>query len=103
GSLQKGMAVKMKFDSYPFQDYVVVDGSLIKISPTTKMQETSQGRVAIYELEIHLNQTCIPSANDSIPLRPGDTATAEVVVRQRRVIDFILDPFQKVQKGGVEF
>jgi len=102
GSLQKGMAVKMKFDAYPFQDYGVVDGSLIKISPTTKMQETSQGRVAIYELEIHLNQTCIPSANDCIPLRPGDTATAEVVVRQRRVIDFILDPFKKLQKGGLE-
>jgi HlyD family secretion protein len=66
------------------------------------MQETSQGRVAIYELEIHLNQTCIPSANDCIPLRPGDTATAEVVVRQRRVIDFILDPFKKLQKGGLE-
>jgi HlyD family secretion protein len=103
GSLQKGMAVKMKFDAYPFQDYGVVDGSLIKISPTTKMQETSQGRVAIYELEIELNQTCIPSVNDCIPLRPGDTATAEVVVRQRRVIDFILDPFKKLQKGGLEF
>jgi HlyD family secretion protein len=102
GSLQKGMAVKMKFDAYPFQDYGVVDGSLIKISPTTKMQETSQGRVAIYELEIELNKTCIPSGNDCILLRPGDTATAEVVVRQRRVIDFILDPFKKLQKGGLE-
>ncbi|CDM98267.1 MULTISPECIES: HlyD family efflux transporter periplasmic adaptor subunit [Limnospira] len=103
GSLQEGMAVKMKFDAYPFQDYGVVDGSLIKISPTTKMQETSQERVAIYELEIELTQTCIPSGNDCIPLRPGDTATAEVVVRQRRVIDFILDPFKKLQKGGLEF
>ncbi|QNH57513.1 HlyD family efflux transporter periplasmic adaptor subunit [Limnospira indica] len=103
GSLQEGMAVKMKFDAYPFQDYGVVDGSLLKISPTTKMQETSQGRVAIYELEIELNQTCIPSGNDCIPLRPGDTATAEVVVRQRRIIDFILDPFKKLQKGGLEF
>jgi HlyD family secretion protein len=25
------------------------------------------------------------------------------VVRQRRVIDFILDPFKKLQKGGLEF
>ncbi|MDT9198163.1 HlyD family efflux transporter periplasmic adaptor subunit [Limnospira fusiformis KN01] len=102
GSLQEGMAVKMKFDAYPFQDYGVVDGSLLKISPTTKMQETSQGRVAIYELEIELNQTCIPSGNDCIPLRPGDTATAEVVVRQRRIIDFILDPFKRLQQGGLE-
>ncbi|MDT9178932.1 MAG: HlyD family efflux transporter periplasmic adaptor subunit [Limnospira sp. PMC 1291.21] len=102
GSLQEGMAVKMKFDAYPFQDYGVVEGSLIKISPTTKMQETSQGKVAIYELEIELEQTCIPSGNDCIPLRPGDTATAEVVVRRRRIIDFILDPFKRLQQGGLE-
>jgi len=102
GSLEEGMVVKMKFDAYPFQDYGVVEGSLIKISPTTKMQETSRGRVAIYELEIELKQSCIPSGNDCILLRPGDTATAEVVVRQRRVIDFILDPFKKLQKGGLE-
>jgi hemolysin D len=35
-------------------------------------------------------------------LRPGDTATAEVIVRQRRIIDLILDPFKKLQKGGLE-
>jgi HlyD family secretion protein len=25
-----------------------------------------------------------------------------VIVRQRRIIDFILDPFKKLQKGGLE-
>jgi HlyD family secretion protein len=35
-------------------------------------------------------------------LRPGDTATAEVIVRQRRIIDFLLDPFKKLQQGGVK-
>jgi hemolysin D len=102
GSLKEGMAVKMKFDAYPFQDYGVVKGKLLKISPTTKMQETPQGKVAIYELEVELNQNCIPSAKECIALRPGDTATAEVVVRQRHIIDFILDPFKKLQKGGID-
>ncbi len=102
GSLQKGMFVKIKFDAYPFQDYGIVEGKLKNISPTSKLQETPTGDVAIYELEIELNQTCIPTATECIVLRPGDTATAEVVVRQRRVIDFILDPFKKLQKGGVE-
>ncbi|NEP91092.1 MAG: HlyD family efflux transporter periplasmic adaptor subunit [Okeania sp. SIO2C2] len=102
GSLKKGMEVKMKFDAYPFQDYGVVEGTLKNISPTSKMQETAEGNIAIYELEIELDETCIPAANECIALRPGDTATAEVVVRQRRLIDFILDPFKKLQKGGLE-
>jgi len=102
GSLKPGMAVKMKFDAYPFQDYGVIEGELRKISPTSKVTETQQGKVAAYDLEIALHRSCIPTPNECVPLRPGDTATAEVILRRRRVIDFILDPFKKLQKGGLE-
>ncbi len=102
GSLAKGMPVKMKFDAYPFQDYGVVEGELVEISPTTEEVETPEGKVAADNLESQLNQTCIPTPNECIAPRPGDTATAEVIVHQRRVIDFILDPFKKLQKGGLE-
>ncbi len=102
GSLAKGMPVKMKFDAYPFQDYGVVEGELVEISPTTEEIETPEGKIAAYNLEIKLNRTCIPTPTECIALRPGDTATAEVIVRQRRVIDFILDPFKKLQKVGLE-
>ncbi len=96
------MPVKIKFDAYPFQDYGIVEGELVKISPTTEEIETPEGKAAAYNLEIQLHQTCIPTPTECIALRPGDTATAEVIVRQRRVIDFILDPFKKLQKGGLE-
>ena len=102
GSLRQGMPVKMKFDAYPFQDYGVVAGRVSRIAPSSKVTDTTQGQIAAYDLEITLNQTCISSAKECIALTPGQTATAEVIVRQRRVIDFILDPFKKLQKGGLE-
>lgn len=102
GSLRQGLAVKLKFDAYPFQEYGVVSGELLKISPTTTEIDTPNGKVAAYELEIALNQHCIPSQNKCIPLNPGDTATAEVIVRQRRIIDFLLDPFRQLQQGGIK-
>ncbi len=109
GSLAKGMKVKLKFDAYPFQDYGIVTGKLTSISPTSKIMETEQGQGAnemassyIYNLEIKLDRDCLPTANKCIALRPGDTATAEVILRQRRIIDFIFDPFKKLQKGGLE-
>ena len=102
GFLRQGLAVKLKFDAYPFQDYGVIEGKLLEISPTTLEVDTPNGKVAAYDLEIALNQNCIPSANKCIALRPGDTATAEVIVRQRRIIDFLLDPFKKLQEGGVK-
>lgn len=102
GSLRTGLPVKIKFDAYPFQDYGVLPGELIKISSTTTQIDTPNGKVAAYNLDIALKQNCIPSANKCIPLRAGDTATAEVIVRQRRIIDFLLDPFKKLQQGGVK-
>lgn len=102
GALREGMPVKMKFDAYPFQDYGVVEGKVSQISPTSKVTETNQGAIATFDLEIELKQTCIKTSTGCTPLAPGQTATAEVIVRQRRIIDFILDPFKKLQKGGLE-
>ena len=102
GSLQKGMDVKLKFDAYPFQDYGIVEGKLIRKSPTSQITETSQGKVATFDLEIELAKNCLLVENQCELLKPGDTVTAEVIVRKRKAIDFLLDPFKKLQKGGLE-
>jgi hemolysin D len=102
GFLKVGMPVKIKFDAYPFQDYGVLQGRVSWISPDSKIQTTNQGNLETYELDIVIDQPYIQTGNKRISLVPGQTATAEVIIRQRRVIDFILDPFKKLQKGGLE-
>ncbi|WGV28403.1 HlyD family efflux transporter periplasmic adaptor subunit [Halotia branconii] len=102
GFLKVGMPVKVKFDAYPFQDYGVLEGRVSWISPNSKVQNEGQNRVETYELDITLDHPYIQAGNKHITLTPGQTATAEVIIRQRRVIDFILDPFKKLQKGGLE-
>ncbi len=98
GDLSPGLPVKIKFDAYPFQDYGIVEGELINISPTSKVTENE----TTYDLEIELKQDCLPAGEKCIAFRPGDTATAEVIIRQRRIIDFVLDPFKKLQKEGLK-
>ncbi|NJR15987.1 MAG: HlyD family efflux transporter periplasmic adaptor subunit [Calothrix sp. CSU_2_0] len=100
GSLSKGLPVKIKLDAYPFQDYGIIEGELLEISPTTSEIDTLNGRTAAYNLEISLKSNCIRNKNQCTPLRPGDTATAEVIVRQRRIIDFLIDPFKQLQQGN---
>lgn len=102
GFLRVGLPVKVKFDAYPFQDYGVVSGHLSWISPDSKIEQTAGGAIETYELEIKLDRLDIQNADKLVALTPGQTATAEVVVRQRRVIDFMLDPFKKLQQGGFE-
>ncbi|MBD3886024.1 HlyD family efflux transporter periplasmic adaptor subunit [Phormidium tenue FACHB-886] len=102
GFLKLNAPVKLKFDAYPFQDYGVVPGRLRWIAPDSKIVETAQGNVEVFEVEVVLDQNYIQNQGRPVRLTAGQTANAEVVVRQRRVIDFILDPFKKLQKGGLE-
>lgn len=102
GFVKVGMPVKVKFDAYPFQEYGVVEGRVKWISPDSKAKQTSVGNIESYDLEVELNKQFIKNGDKQINLTPGQTATAEIVVRQRRVIDFVLDPFRKLQKSGLE-
>ena len=102
GFLEEGMPVKIKFDAYPYQDYGVMDGRVSWIAPNSRVQSSNQGSIDTFDLEITLDQPYVQAANQRIALTPGQTATAEVVIRQRRVIDFILDPFKRLQQGGLE-
>ncbi|MEA5597860.1 HlyD family efflux transporter periplasmic adaptor subunit [Rivularia sp. UHCC 0363] len=102
GFLKTGMPVKVKFDAYPFQEYGIVPGKVSWISPDSKAEQATPGSPEIYELRITLNKPYIENGDRRIPLTAGQTAQAEVIVRQRRAIDFLLDPFKKLQKGGLE-
>jgi HlyD family secretion protein len=105
------LPAKIKLDAYPFQDYGIVEGHVSWISPDSKVtdnpppsgQTAEKGESEFFELDITVDQAYLVTASDKINITPGQTATAEVVVRQRRLIDYFLEPFKKLKKGGVDF
>jgi hemolysin D len=107
GLLSVGKPVKIKFDAYPFQDYEIVPGRVSWIAPDSKTpsnesENANPDQADAFEIEITLDRNYIESANNRILLTPGQSATAEIIVRQRRLMDFVLEPFQKLQKGGLD-
>ena len=93
--------VKLKFDEFPFESYDVVKGKLTWIAPNSKVTQVAPGTsVASYDIDVNLNQSCVKHQGSCIPFRSGQPATAEVVIRNRRIIDFLLDPFTKLKNGG---
>jgi hemolysin D len=102
GSLKVGLPVKLKFDAYRFQNFGIIPGRLAKISPSSRVVQTSQGQVEVFDLDIVLERTEVQSQGKRLPLTAGQTATAEVIVRQRRVIDFFIDPFRQLQNDGLK-
>ena len=104
--LKTGLPAKIKLDAYPFQDYGIVEGYVSWISPDSKVARdsppTQPDSGEFFELEISIDQAHLVNKTEQIPLTPGQTATAEVVIRQRRLIDYFLEPFKKLRKGGLE-
>jgi HlyD family secretion protein len=94
--LREGLPVKLKFSAFPYQRYGVIDGRLEYISPATK--PSAQTKQPVYEARVTLERDHYEVADTKYPLRYGMTATAEVVVRERRMIDLALDPFRQI--GG---
>lgn len=94
--LREGLPVKLKFSAFPYQRYGVIDGTLEYISPATK--QSPQSKQPIYEARVSLERDHYLVADVKYPLRYGMTATVEVVVRARRLIDLALDPFRQI--GG---
>jgi HlyD family secretion protein len=94
--LREGQPVKLKFAAFPYQRYGVINGTLEYLSPATKPSGAT--KQPVYEGRVTVERDHYQVADSKVPLRYGMTATAEVVVRERRLIDLALDPFRQV--GG---
>ena len=96
GFLREGLAVKLKFNAFPYQRYGLIDGTLEFISPAAR--PSAQTKQLVYEGRIRLDRDYYEVAGRRYPLHYGMVATAEIVVRERRLIDLAIDPFRQV--GG---
>lgn len=94
--LREGLPVQLKFNAFPYHRYGHIRGTLSYISPATKF--AGEPRRPVYEGRVTLERDHYLVAETKYPLRYGMTATAEVVVRDRRLIDLALDPFRQI--GG---
>ncbi|MEG4211850.1 HlyD family efflux transporter periplasmic adaptor subunit [Microcoleus sp. S13_B4] len=98
GFVKTGMPVQVKFDAFPYQNYGVIPGKVLSISPDAKTDE----RLGVFYLvEVSIDRDSVKAQNQTWKLKAGQTATAEIVIRQRSIADILLDPLKQLQKGGM--
>lgn len=95
GFLREGLAVKMKFGAFPHQRYGFINGTLDYISPTALAGSETSGPV--YKGHVSLDRDHFTVNKIDYPLRFGMSATAEIVVRKRRLIDMAIDPIRNLE------
>ncbi|MEG3899328.1 MULTISPECIES: HlyD family efflux transporter periplasmic adaptor subunit [unclassified Microcoleus] len=98
GFVKTGMPVQVKFDAFPYQNYGVIPGKVVSISPDAK---TDERLGVVYRVEVSIDRDSVTANNQTWKLKAGQTATAEIVIRQHSIADILLDPLKQLQKGGM--
>lgn len=92
--VEKGSPAKLRFDAFPYQDYGIVEGTVIEISPDAR---TGKEFESFYKVMIVPLQTQISARGKNVPLRSGLTLTAEIITDRKSILSLILEPFRKLK------
>ena len=96
GFLMSGQSASVKLDAYDSSVFGALNGVVSYISPDILSEDTRQGHVNYYRVQIRIKDTEFKGPKASqIQLRPGLTATAEIRVMDRTVMSYLTKPITK--------
>lgn len=98
GFIQQGQSAEVKIETFSFQRYGTIDATVVDISPDA-VEDKEKGRV--YRVLLSLNKNSFIVNDRNVVVSPGMTATAEIKIRQKRIIEFFLDPFRQYQSEAL--
>ncbi|MEA4836637.1 MAG: HlyD family type I secretion periplasmic adaptor subunit [Anaeromusa sp.] len=98
GFIHEGQEAEVKIETFNFQKYGTVKAHVRDVSPDA-MEDKEKGRV--YRVLLTLDKDSL-LVNDSFTnLTVGMTATADIKIREKRVIEYFLDPFRKYKNEAL--
>jgi len=92
GFIQEGMSAKVKVNTFPFQEFGTIDGTVTHISPNATVDENLG---LVFRAHIELTETTIPVRGQAVELVPGMAATGDIVTRQKSVLTFLTEPITR--------
>ena len=98
GFVKDGMKAVIKVDTFDYQKYGFIDAVVEKISPNA-IKDEKLG--LIYEVYLKPEKNFLDVEGESRYLTPGMSATAELKVGERRIIEFFIYPLIKYYKEGI--
>jgi HlyD family secretion protein len=97
GFIRPGMKAKVKLATFPYQEFGIVEGEVVSISPDAVVEKDENGRDMgpVFPTKIRLSKSLIPVRGKDVALTPGMVATADVVTRQKSILSFVLEPITR--------
>lgn len=99
GFVKDGMPVLVKIDTFDFQKYGILKGTVRNVS---KHSTEDEKLGPVYEIFINPVDTTLFVEGKQVPMTSGMSLTAEVKVGKRRIIEFFIYPLIKYLDEGIK-
>lgn len=97
GFAEVGQSVRLLYDAFPYQKFGFYNGEIIKISKSViKPSDISLSPEMItsaFHVVVKLDKQYINASDKEIPLRSGMTLSADIVLENRKIWEWLLRPF----------
>lgn len=105
GFMQEEQLVHLKYDAFPFQRFGTGLATIVEISNTIlQPNEVTLGGMVLQEpvfrVRARMHKHDIEAYGEEIELRSGMTLTADVIVDERSLIEWLLDPLYAAGRGA---
>ncbi len=98
GFVRVGQGAEVKLDTFPFQKYGTIPGTVLSLSPDA-MEDDRLGPV--YLLRASLQADAFLADGGPAALVPGMALNVEVRTGKRRVLEFFLSPLVKYARESL--
>lgn len=100
GFVQAGQEVRLLYDAFPYQRFGSFNGEISEISRIVIDPRESdvpfQLEEPVYRVTATLDRQNISGYGDEVPLQPGMTLTANLILERQSFLDWILTPIRAV-------
>jgi len=96
GLIRPGQAVKLKYEAFPFGEYGIRRGRLLRVSPDA-VADPALGPA--YRGLVGLEEVTIRVGGEERPLMYGMKGTAEVITDRRSILSLLLRPLRELRES----
>lgn len=99
--VEPGQFVKLQYDALPYQKFGVAEGKILRVSSTSLLPQElgvlTQSPEPLYRVEVGLSQQAVRAFGKDIPLQSGMELTADIVLEDRKLMEWVLEPLRSVR------
>lgn len=104
GFVEPGQQVKLQYDAFPYQKFGIAYGEITHVANTAQFPQeigiSSATGEPVYRVSIELERQTVEAFSNTVPLQAGMELSADIVLENRRLTEWLLEPLMSKRTGG---